>query len=97
MRVKATRVSAFRAQLVLRPCVQGDIVGEHTAMFADIGERVEITHKASSRMTFANGAVRSASWLKGKNKGLLICGMCLISIICKFITHRDVVVAVVVS
>ncbi|MFC3024324.1 4-hydroxy-tetrahydrodipicolinate reductase [Vibrio zhugei] len=41
----------------------GDIVGEHTAMFADIGERVEITHKATDRMTFANGAVRAAIWL----------------------------------
>lgn len=41
----------------------GDIVGEHTVMFADIGERVEITHKASSRMTFAKGAVRSAMWV----------------------------------
>ena len=48
----------------------GDIVGEHTAIFADIGERVEITHKASSRMTFAKGAVRSALWLKEKDKGL---------------------------
>lgn len=48
----------------------GDIVGEHTAMFADVGERIEITHKASSRMTFANGAVRSAIWLKGKKSGL---------------------------
>ena len=48
----------------------GDIVGEHTAMFADIGERIEITHKASSRMTFANGAVRSAVWLKSKSNGL---------------------------
>ena len=48
----------------------GDIVGEHTAMFADIGERIEITHKASSRMTFANGAVRSALWLKGRRNGL---------------------------
>ncbi|MEE3661016.1 4-hydroxy-tetrahydrodipicolinate reductase [Brenneria sp. g21c3] len=48
----------------------GDIVGEHTAMFADIGERVEITHKASSRMTFANGAVRAAIWLKYKKSGL---------------------------
>ncbi len=48
----------------------GDIVGEHTAMFADIGERIEITHKASSRMTFANGAVRSALWLKAKKNGL---------------------------
>lgn len=41
----------------------GDIVGEHTVMFADIGERIEITHKASSRMTFAKGAVRSAIWV----------------------------------
>jgi len=48
----------------------GDIVGEHTAMFADIGERVEITHKASSRMTFAKGAVRAAEWLKDKKTGL---------------------------
>lgn len=48
----------------------GDIVGEHTAMFADIGERVEITHKASSRMTFANGAVRAANWLKSQPAGL---------------------------
>lgn len=48
----------------------GDIIGEHTAMFADLGERIEITHKASNRMTFANGAVRSASWLKGKKAGL---------------------------
>lgn len=48
----------------------GDIVGEHTVMFADEGERVEITHKATSRMTFANGAVRAAVWLDGKANGL---------------------------
>lgn len=48
----------------------GDIVGEHTAMFADIGERIEITHKASSRMTFAKGAVRAASWLSRRRFGL---------------------------
>lgn len=48
----------------------GDIVGEHTVMFADEGERLEITHKASSRMTFANGAVRAAVWLTEKDKGL---------------------------
>lgn len=47
----------------------GDIVGEHTVMFAGIGERVEITHKASSRMTFAKGAVRAADWLSDKNHG----------------------------
>lgn len=48
----------------------GDIVGEHTVMFAGIGERIEITHKASSRMTFAKGAVRAAGWLAGHEKGL---------------------------
>jgi 4-hydroxy-tetrahydrodipicolinate reductase len=48
----------------------GDIVGEHTVMFADEGERVEIIHKASSRMTFANGAVRAAVWLQEKQRGL---------------------------
>jgi len=48
----------------------GDIVGDHTVMFADIGERVEITHKASSRMTFANGAIRAALWLQDKKSGL---------------------------
>jgi len=48
----------------------GDIVGDHTVLFADIGERVEITHKASSRMTFASGALRAALWLKGSKNGL---------------------------
>ncbi len=48
----------------------GDIVGEHTVMFALAGELVEITHKATSRKTFASGAVRAAQWLKGKDKGL---------------------------
>jgi 4-hydroxy-tetrahydrodipicolinate reductase len=48
----------------------GDIVGDHTVLFAGTGERIEITHKASSRMTFANGAVRAASWLTGQKTGL---------------------------
>jgi len=48
----------------------GDIVGEHTVMFAGIGERVEITHKASSRMTFSKGSMRAANWLQDKDKGL---------------------------
>lgn len=48
----------------------GDIVGDHTVIFAGLGERVEITHKASSRMTFAKGAVRAAAWLQGKGPGL---------------------------
>ena len=48
----------------------GDIVGDHTVLFAGIGERIEITHKASSRMTFAKGAVRAAAWLAQHPKGL---------------------------
>lgn len=48
----------------------GDVVGEHSVWFADEGERVEIAHKASSRMTFANGAVRAAKWLNTKQNGL---------------------------
>lgn len=48
----------------------GDIVGEHTVMFADLGERLEISHKSSSRMTFATGAVRAAQWLQGRGVGL---------------------------
>jgi len=48
----------------------GDIVGDHTVMFAGEGERVEITHKASSRMTFAKGAVRAANWLMDQPAGL---------------------------
>lgn len=48
----------------------GDIVGDHTVMFAADGERVEITHKASSRMSFARGAVRAAAWLMLSESGL---------------------------
>ncbi|WP_022964581.1 4-hydroxy-tetrahydrodipicolinate reductase [Halopseudomonas pelagia] len=48
----------------------GDVVGDHTVLFATEGERVEITHKASSRMTFAKGAVRSALWLDARAPGL---------------------------
>ena len=48
----------------------GDVVGDHTVIFAGMGERIEITHKASSRMTFARGAVRAAAWLAGRKPGL---------------------------
>jgi 4-hydroxy-tetrahydrodipicolinate reductase len=47
----------------------GDIVGEHTVYFAGAGERIELTHRASSRDTFAKGALRAASWLIGKPAG----------------------------
>lgn len=48
----------------------GDVVGDHTVLFAGEGERIELTHKASSRMTFAGGAVRAAGWLRGREPGL---------------------------
>ncbi|GAA5495453.1 4-hydroxy-tetrahydrodipicolinate reductase [Rubritalea halochordaticola] len=48
----------------------GDVVGDHTVMFAADGERVELTHKASSRLTFASGAVRASIWLRGRAPGL---------------------------
>jgi len=48
----------------------GDVVGEHTIVFGGMGERLEITHRAHSRDTFARGAVRAAAWVAGKPPGL---------------------------
>jgi 4-hydroxy-tetrahydrodipicolinate reductase len=48
----------------------GDVMGDHTVVFADLGERVELTHKVSSRDTLANGALRAAQWVVGKAPGL---------------------------
>ena len=48
----------------------GDIVGEHTVVFAGLGERVEIVVRSQSRMTYAVGALRAAKWLRGKPAGL---------------------------
>lgn len=48
----------------------GDVVGDHTVIFANTGERVELTHKASSRDTFAKGALRAAKWAIGQPAGL---------------------------
>jgi 4-hydroxy-tetrahydrodipicolinate reductase len=48
----------------------GDVVGDHTVIFATNGERVELTHKASSRDTFANGALRAAAWVVKQKPGL---------------------------
>ncbi|SRR6056297_1751703 len=59
-----------RATIGFETIRAGDIVGEHTVMFAAEGERVEIVHKASSRMTFARGAIRAAIWLAGRDRGL---------------------------
>jgi 4-hydroxy-tetrahydrodipicolinate reductase len=48
----------------------GDIVGDHTVIFAAAGERIEITHRATDRLTFARGALRAAEWLLGQPAGL---------------------------
>jgi 4-hydroxy-tetrahydrodipicolinate reductase len=48
----------------------GDVVGDHTVIFSDTGERIELTHKASSRETFANGALRAAQWVVKQKPGL---------------------------
>jgi 4-hydroxy-tetrahydrodipicolinate reductase len=48
----------------------GDVVGDHTVIFAADGERVELTHKASSRETFANGALRAAIWVAKQQPGI---------------------------
>jgi 4-hydroxy-tetrahydrodipicolinate reductase len=48
----------------------GDVVGDHTVIYAALGERVELTHKASSRDTFAMGALRAALWAHGRAPGI---------------------------
>lgn len=48
----------------------GDIVGEHTVLFAGAGERIEVTVRSSSRLTYASGALRAAKWLRGRSPGL---------------------------
>jgi 4-hydroxy-tetrahydrodipicolinate reductase len=48
----------------------GDIVGEHTVFFAGLGERLELTHQASSRETFARGAIQAARWMIGRDPGM---------------------------
>ena len=58
------------AEIGLHSLRGGDVVGDHTVIFAAAGERVELTHKASSRDTFALGALRAAQWVAGKNPGL---------------------------
>ena len=48
----------------------GDIVGDHTVLFAGTGERIEITHKSASRSTYAEGSLRAVRFLSGKKSGL---------------------------
>lgn len=59
-----------RGEIGVQTLRVGDVVGEHTVIFGAVGERIEITHKASSRDVFARGAVRAALWVAGKKPGL---------------------------
>lgn len=59
-----------RREIGMHAVRAGDVVGDHTVLFGALGERVEITHKASSRETFARGAIRAALWLPGQPMGL---------------------------
>lgn len=59
-----------QAEIGMHSVRGGDVVGDHTVIFAGVGERVELTHKASSRETFAKGALRAAKWAVGQKPGL---------------------------
>jgi len=59
-----------RGEIGVQTLRVGDVVGEHTVIFGTMGERLEITHKASSRDVFARGAVRAAQWVAGKGPGV---------------------------
>jgi 4-hydroxy-tetrahydrodipicolinate reductase len=59
-----------RREIGIQTLRAGDIVGEHTVLFGGLGERVEVTHRVSSRDTFARGALRASLWLSGRPAGL---------------------------
>ncbi len=59
-----------RSEIGMHAIRGGDVVGDHTVIYANVGERLELTHKASSRDTFAKGALRAAAWAHGKPAGL---------------------------
>jgi 4-hydroxy-tetrahydrodipicolinate reductase len=67
---KGTIGERTRKEIGIQTVRAGDIVGEHTVLFGGLGERIEITHKASSRDTFARGALKAAAWVCGKSAGL---------------------------
>jgi 4-hydroxy-tetrahydrodipicolinate reductase len=67
---KGLIVERSREEIGIQVIRAGDIVGEHTVLFAGAGERLEITHRAHSRDTFARGAVRAAKWVVTQQPGL---------------------------
>ncbi len=69
MGARVAPASATRETIGFSTIRAGDIVGDHTVVFAGEGERLEITHRASSRSAFAHGAVRAACWLTHQTAG----------------------------
>ena len=69
MRAKASPASATRPPSASPTIRGGDIVGDHTVLFAGTGERIEITHKSASRATYAQGSLRAVRFLAGKQTG----------------------------
>ncbi len=67
---KAIRASARAETIGFSTIRGGDVVGDHTVLFAGIGERIEITHKSGSRMPYALGSMRAARFLAGRSDGL---------------------------
>ena len=59
-----------RGEIGMQVIRAGDIIGDHTVLFGGIGERLEVTHRASSRDTFAMGALRAAEWVVSQPQGL---------------------------
>ena len=63
-------IKTYKKEIGIHSIRAGDIVGEHTVVFAANGERIELVHRAHTRDTFAAGAVKAAKWIFGKNPGL---------------------------
>jgi 4-hydroxy-tetrahydrodipicolinate reductase len=68
------KVRKMNDQIPIQSIREGDIVGDHTVIFSGPGERLELTHRASSREIFARGALRAAEWIVGKPPGLYSMG-----------------------
>jgi 4-hydroxy-tetrahydrodipicolinate reductase len=64
------KTRATAAQIPIQSVREGEVVGEHTIIFATPGERLELTHRAASREIFARGALRAAQWVVGHPPGL---------------------------
>ena len=76
MAAKASPASVLYKQIGFETIRAGDVFGDHTVLFAAEGERIEITHKASSRMTFAKGAARAMAWWRTNPRAYTAWMMC---------------------